>query len=352
MNPARTVAWHVLADCLAVSLVVTTSVALVNDNWPAAELRMLFAEVSIYTLLISLPAHWILPRLSRVVLTGRPVAAWAICLGTLAGISAIGAVAGTFAVFGLNLEPGMDMRWLLTRSVPLAIVLALVVGVIHAMVIFLKDRLRGVEADLRTREVEYERAMKLATEARLAALEARIHPHFLFNTLNTISSLIPSAPARAERLVGRLAAVLRFSLEAHDAGRVTLAQELTIVRDYLEIEQARFGPRLRYAIDAPDDLLAIRLPPLSVQTLVENSVKHVVAADREGGDIRVRAALDDGRLCIEVSDSGPGFAVADVPAGHGLDNLRGRLSALFGQNEPLQVEHRNAWTTVRFQVPA
>ena len=350
--PLVTLAWHVLADCLAVSLVVTTSVALVDDAWPAAELRMLFAEVWIYTLLIATPAHWFLPRLPRVVPRGRSAVGWAIFVGTLAGISATGAVAATLAVFGLNLEPGMDFQWLLTRSLLLAIVLALVVGVIHAMVILLKDRIHGVEANLRARDVEYERALKLATEARLAALEARIHPHFLFNTLNTISSLIPSAPGRAERLVERLAAVLRFSLDAHDAGLVTLEQELTIVRDYLEIEQARFGPRLRYTIDGAANLSATRLPPLSVQTLVENSVKYAVAPDREGGDIRVRATLDDGQLCIEVSDSGPGFAVADLPAGHGLDNLRGRLAALFGRDEPLQVEHRKGWTTVRFQVPA
>lgn len=89
-----------------------------------------------------------------------------------------------------------------------------------------------------------------------------------------------------------------------------------------------------------------------MQTLVENSVKYAVAADRDGGDIRVRVTPEDGRVRIEVSDSGPGFALADLPAGHGLDNLRGRLAALFGRDETLQVEHRNGWTTVSFRVPA
>lgn len=347
-----TLAGHVLFDCLAVSLVVTTSVAMVNDDWAPAELRVLFAEVWIYTFLIATPGHWLLPRLGQVLPRARPAVGWAAFVGTLAGISAIGAVAGTFVVFALNLEPGMAFGWLLSRSVQLAIVLSVLVGVIHAMVILLTERLHDVEASLRTREIEYERALKLATEARLAALEARIHPHFLFNTLNTISSLIPSAPARAERLVQRLSAVLRFSLDSHEAGRVTLEQELTVVRDYLEIEQARFGPRLRYTLDVPPDLSAVRVPALSVQTLVENSVKYAAAASRDGGDIVVRVRPENGALRIEVSDGGPGFELADLPAGHGLDNLRGRLAALFGREEPLHVEHRNGRTTVSFQVPA
>ena len=350
--PLVTLAWHVLFDCLAVSLVVTTSVALVNDDWASAELRMLFAEVWIYTFLVAIPAHWVLPRVVRLVPHARPAMGWTAFVGTLAGISATGAVAGTLVVFALNLEPGMDFRWLLTRSVQLAIVLALLVGVIHAVVILLKERLHDVEATLRSREVEYERALKLATEARLTALEARIHPHFLFNTLNTISSLIPSAPARAERLVQRLASVLRFSLDSHEAGQVTLEQELTIVRDYLEIEQARFGPRLRYTLDVTPDLSAVRVPALSVQTLVENSVKYAAAANRDGGDIRVRVTRQNGEVRVEVSDGGPGFELAQLPVGHGLDNLRGRLAALFGREEALQVQHRNGRTTVSFQVPA
>ena len=94
------------------------------------------------------------------------------------------------------------------------------------------------------------------------------------------------------------------------------------------------------------------MPALSVQTLVENSVKYAAAASRDGGDIVVRVRPENGALRIEVSDGGPGFELADLPAGHGLDNLRGRLAALFGREEPLHVEHRNGRTTVSFQVPA
>ena len=118
----------------------------------------------------------------------------------------------------------------------------------------LRERLEETTLQLRTKELERERALKLATEAQLASLESRIHPHFLFNTLNSISSLIPEDPARAERLVEQMAALLRFSLDANQSGLVPLSSELKIVADYLEIERARFGDRLRYQIDVPAEL--------------------------------------------------------------------------------------------------
>ena len=204
---------------------------------------------------------------------------------------------------------------------------------------------------LHAQAVEHERALKLASEARLAALEARVHPHFLFNTLNTISSLIPESPECAERLIERMAAVLRFSLDAHNGRLVPVEQELKIVRDYLEIERARFGERLRYTLDVDSGLDALLVPPFAVQTLVENSVKFAVAPDRKGGDVRVHAEREGSRVRLEVSDTGPGFSMDDVPAGHGLDNLRGRLSLMFGAPEPLRLDRRDGWTTVSFQVP-
>jgi LytS/YehU family sensor histidine kinase len=180
-----------------------------------------------------------------------------------------------------------------------------------------------------------------------------VHPHFLFNTLNSISSLIPKDPERAERLIERLAALLRFSLETHQGGLVELEREMLIVRDYLEIEQARLGDRLRYHLDPGAGLEAFRLPPLAVQTLVENSIKHAIAPDRAGGEIRVQAARNNGSLQIEVADSGPGgFSMELAPAGHGLDNLRNRLQVLYGDAAELRASRDGGWTTVHLKVPA
>lgn len=196
-------------------------------------------------------------------------------------------------------------------------------------------------------ELERERAMKLATEAQLASLEARIHPHFLFNTLNSISALIHQDPDAADAQLQRLSALLRFSLDAGDARLVPLHHELKILRDYLEIERTRFGDRLRYRIHAPDELNGVLVPPLSIQTLVENSVKHVIAPSRAGGEIVVELRPEGRRLRIEVADGGPGVNESALLAGHGLDNLRSRLLVLFDGRAALSFSP----STVRMELP-
>jgi LytS/YehU family sensor histidine kinase len=120
---------------------------------------------------------------------------------------------------------------------------------------------------------------------------------------------------------------------------VPLAKELAIVRAYLEIEKVRFGDRLSYRIEADPRLDSLEVPPLSVQTLVENSVKFAVSPRREGADIVVRTTLRDGKHAIDVIDNGPGFSLADVKAGHGLDLLQSRLEAQFGSRSALEFSH-------------
>ncbi len=173
----------------------------------------------------------------------------------------------------------------------------------------------------------------------------------MFNTLNSISSLIPEDPARAERLVEQMAALLRFSLDADHSGLVPLEREMKIVGDYLEIERARFGDRLRYQIDVPSELSQSQIPPLALQTLVENSVKYAIAADRAGGEICISAARSNGSCRLEVSDSGPAFRLESAPAGHGLDNLKGRLSTLFGSDASLLLERVGERNKLILSVP-
>ncbi len=171
------------------------------------------------------------------------------------------------------------------------------------------------------------------------------------NTLNSISSLIPEDPRRAEAIVGRLAALLRFSLDAGAEGLVPLAQEIRIVRDYLEIEKARFGDRLRYLIDVPRDLESARVPPLAVQTLVENSVKHAIAPCREGGEVRVSARAAANGVELVVSDTGKGFRLEQAPPGHGIANLASRLNVLFGDAAGLSSSASDGRPAVRLIVP-
>jgi LytS/YehU family sensor histidine kinase len=237
------------------------------------------------------------------------------------------------------------------HTLRLAMPLAIVFGtgaIVHAS---LRGQVQGMEEKLREKEVTEERARKLAAEARLRSLEAQIHPHFLFNTLNSISALIAVNPARAEQIVGRLAALLRASLDTSGQRLISLHQELGMVESYLDIERARFGDKLRSAFAVPTELENAKVPPMSVQSLVENAVKYGITPQNHGGDVAVRASAENGNLRIQICDSGPGFDLSAVPARHGLDNLVGRLHALFGEKARLSVSTRNGQAVVEMVLP-
>jgi len=215
----------------------------------------------------------------------------------------------------------------------------------------MRDRLRRTEERLHEKDVAEERNLKLVAEARLRSLESRLHPHFLFNTLNSISALIAVDPVRAEQIVGRLAALLRSSLDTTSQSLIPLEQELAIVQDYVDIERARFGDQLRGRIDVPTELRQTQVPPLSVQSLVENAVKHGITPQRHGGEVCVSASAENGCLRIEVSDTGAGFDLSSVCANHGLDCLVGRLDALFSSRAHLSVFRREGRCVVEMVLP-
>ena len=130
-----------------------------------------------------------------------------------------------------------------------------------------------------------------------------------------------------------------------------LSQELKIVRDYLEIERTRFGPRLRYTIDVPAALDEIKIPPLALQTLVENSIKHVVAQRAEGATIQVIGTGEGDRVRLQVIDDGPGFSLESITPEHGLGNLLSRLELLFGERGQLAVTRADEKTVVSLLFP-
>lgn len=232
-------------------------------------------------------------------------------------------------------------------AVPLAVVFGLG-GMVHGS---LRERVHIFEERLHEKEVAEERARKLAAEERLRSLESRIHPHFLFNTLNSISALIAVNPEQAERTVGRLAALLRMTLDTTQQRLISLREELAMVESYLDIERVRFGEKLRGSVRVPAELWDAHVPPMSVQSLVENAVKHGLTARDGGGEIFVSAFSNDGSLHLEVRDTGPGFDLSAIRAGHGLDNLVGRLDALFGAKAGLNVLRRDGESVVEMFLP-
>jgi sensor histidine kinase YesM len=241
----------------------------------------------------------------------------------------------------------LDYLHTLRVALPLAAVFGLG-AVVHSL---LRERVRVTEEKLHEKEAAEERARKLAIEARLRSLESRIHPHFLFNTLNSISSLIAVNPARAEQIVGRLATLLRASLDNSNQTLIPLQQELAMVESYLDIERVRFGDKLRGSTEVSEELRSVKVPPMSVQALVENAVKHGITPQSSGGVIVVAASVEQGSLKIEVRDTGPGFNLTAVPAGHGLENLVERLDALFGSQAGLNVFRRDGHSVVEMFLP-
>ena len=298
----------------------------------------------IYSYSIALPSAVLLCLAERKNFARRRDFSLLRAVGILAATNTVGCLFSGLLLATLQLDP-WDNYWPRFRfAMMFGMVITLTFGLGMNFYQHVRSRL-----DFAT--LEEERARKLAAEARLSSLESRIHPHFLFNTLNSISSLIPKDPKRAEQVVGKLAALLRFSLHANQTGLAPLGQEIQIVRDYLEIESTRFDSRLRYSIDVPAEMESLGIPPLSVETLVENSIKHVIAQRPGGGEIRVSASVRDGRARVDVSDDGPGFALDAVPLGHGLDNLTARLALLFDGGARLEVARDEKYFTTRMSFP-
>lgn len=342
---------EVLRDSLLLTACLTVIVGLLSDH-PTTRLMLLVAsEIFIYTILIMFLAHTVLNEVWNLVCKSSDGVQWTVFVVVLIAICGLGSIVGSLIVAATGLESGVSLTTLIARSLKVSVVVSLMVGVNEVAFGRLRGQLEETQLKLRTEELERERALKLASEARLSSLESRLHPHFLFNALNSVSSLIPSDPARAERLVERIASLLRFSLDSNKGGLVALEQELKVVRAYLEIEQARLGQRLRYSVEAIGNIQDLQLPPMSIQTLVENSVKFAVSSSLQGGEIRVRADRNNGCLYVNVADTGDGFALESIPADHGLDNLRSRLAVLFGEKAQLNVAHEGLWTTVTMKVP-
>ena len=276
---------------------------------------------------------------------------WLLLSSALLVITAAGCVAAVATLVAIGIFPRGNLWKLLLTSGCLAAPVSFIIGFSRYLYEGMRHRLQTATLKLAAKELDEERARKLAVEARLSSLESRVHPHFLFNTLNSISSLIQEDPALAERMVERLSALLRFSLDSNQHRTVSLGQEIKIVVDYLEIEKARFGDRLRYWVDVPPELESVEVPPLSLQTLVENSVKYAVSQRRDGGEVGVTARLEAGSVRIEVSDDGPGFTPEAITAGHGLDNVQGRLAALFDDHAGLSISPHDGRTRVTISVP-
>jgi signal transduction histidine kinase len=221
-----------------------------------------------------------------------------------------------------------------------------------------KGRIQAeVKAAQATETAEAESLRRQVVEARMAAMQAQVEPHFLFNTLASIDHLIETDPPRASQMQKNLIALLRASMptlrEASDGGVRELGRELAVIRPYLEILKVRMEERLATQIDVSDGLLSAEFPPMMIQTLVENAIKHGLEPKPEGGSLTVRAEVVHGKLAVTVADTGLGFGrAATAGTGVGLANIRERLQLLYGSKASLTVaENQPCGTRVTVTVP-
>ena len=222
-----------------------------------------------------------------------------------------------------------------------------------------KGRLQAeVKAAKATETAEAESLRRQVVEARMAAMQAQVEPHFLFNTLASIDHLIETDPPRASQMQKNLIALLRASMptmrEANANGGVRdLGREMAVIRPYLEILQVRMEERLVSRIEVPDGLLSAEFPPMMIQSLVENAIKHGLEPKAEGGSLLLKAEIVHGKLQVTVADTGLGFGrAATSGTGVGLANIRERLSLLYGKAASVTVaENQPSGTVVIITVP-
>ncbi|HTO89986.1 MAG TPA: histidine kinase [Candidatus Sulfotelmatobacter sp.] len=220
---------------------------------------------------------------------------------------------------------------------------ALVVGAAHAF-----DWYRR----MRDRELAASRLEASLSEARLEALKTQLQPHFLFNTLHAITALMHTDVERADMMMARLSDLLRQSMERVGRQEVTLREELEFLRGYLDIQQMRFGDRLRAHVHAVPEVLDAMVPALVLQPLVENAIRHGFGERVSGGRVEVLARRAQEKLRVEVRDDGAGLPEAGVREGTGLSNTRARLQQLYGPAQTLELEPTpGGGTRVRIELP-
>ncbi len=231
------------------------------------------------------------------------------------------------------------------------LVMAIIFGSIAVLYFSLKQSAEKMAIMLKEKELQEERLTRSKVKAELDALQSKINPHFLFNTLNSIASLISENPRKAEAMVEKLSELFRYTLQTSQKDTIKLSEELEIVRSYLEIEKTRLGDRLTFHIEC-DSVLAeeLFLPGLLIQPLVENSIRHGIAPKIGGGEVTVEAKRVENACVISVIDNGIGFSNKNASSGYALKSIQDRLKLLYDGKAELKIIHSDG-THVIITIP-
>jgi len=337
---AYLVAWAIVGALIAGQLVLAAPFSWVEALAFAVPLALLFGFVGLGTFWVCQAAPLRLSRLLR-------------SLGTQVLAAAVSAALWLAAARGwaallerLDAMPGLVAKQI--QVAPLLLGLGVALFLLTAALDYLLMAM-GASQEAERRALEFEIASR---EAELRALRAQIHPHFLFNSLNSINALIAARPEEARRLCVRLADFLRRSLTLGSRDAIPLAEELDLAEQLLAIERVRFGDRLSHAVAADDAARACAVPPLVLQPLVENAVTHGIAQLLDGGEIRIDAERRGAELRIAIVNPRDKDAPGRKGTGIGLQNVRRRLAALHGNDAEVRVTSTDGSFRVELRLPA
>jgi sensor histidine kinase YesM len=253
----------------------------------------------------------------------------------------IGIAGGT--LLGLQIGPFVVLRifsivlWQLEKGLLQTIILVITFGSVASYFFYSKSRLRISMEEIQQERIKRLSSEKEALEANLRLLQAQIEPHFLFNTLSNVLSLIDTDPIHGKSMLVDLIHYLRTSLSRTLPDPVTLDQEIDMIKAYLNIQKIRMGERLHFKIELSDEVRKYPFPPMLLQPLVENAVKHGLEPKVEGGEIMIKAVEEGNLIRIEVMDTGLGFSSFDK-TGMGIGNVRERIKLLYGEKGRLIFE--------------
>jgi len=268
-------------------------------------------------------------------------------------VPAVGVYAGYWLASVLLGWTNLQSILLSARGVFGIVLLTVIISSVLLAILIPRERAARAQLRIAQEEARVAAAEKETAVARMQLLEAQVEPHFLYNTMAHVISLIDTEPATAKRMLEHLTALLRLSASAGSSGG-TLQGQVDHLLAYLDILGLRMGPRLRWTLDIPPELAALPVPPMLLQPVVENAIKHGLEPKLDGGTIFVTARRDGGKLVLAVTDTGMGFRERrdSRSTGLGLPNLRDRLATLYGGAASVTIEdHAPAGARVTIALP-
>ena len=321
--------WRTVGTVAIVNAAITAALVLVFEN-KFFDL-LISVEIVGFSVMLAIyaAAEWRVRKVPRAVLLGL-----AIVLASVAGTVLVALVKGRdlTQIFVVK-----ERLWgfVLTTSMGVGI------GTIGAIIFSARAQRAEFTAELHRAEAERQRLARQMAEAELKLMQAQVEPHFLYNTLANVHTLIECDPPAASRMLDHLIRYLRAALPRMREPLSTLGREIELAAAYLAILQMRMGERLSFEMAIPDGLRGLPVPPMMLMTLVENAIKHGIETRREGGTVTIGAERADGRLRVTVTDTGQGFPPQGANRqGVGLANIRERLRTLYGQSAQLHLEAR------------